>query len=66
MFLTSTLAVLALLTVALRRGGAVAGWLVEVTSSMRVWLLVAPTAPIATRLTPAAAVTTSALSPARW
>lgn len=64
--LTSTLTVLALLTVALWRGGVVAWRLVVVTSSMLGWLLVAPAASVAPRLTTTAAVTTSTLSTTQW
>lgn len=64
--LTSTLTILALLTVALWRRGVIVRRLVVVTSSVLGWLLVAPTAPIATSLTATAAVTTSTLASARW
>ncbi len=63
--LTSTLTILALLTVALWRGRVVARRLVVVTSSVLGWLLVAPAAPIATSLTSTAAITTSTLSTTR-
>lgn len=64
--LTSTLTVLALLTVALWRGRAVAWRLVVVTSPMLGWLLVAPAPPVATRLTSTAAVPSTTVSAAWW
>ncbi len=64
--LTSTLAVLALLAVALWRGGTVAWRLVVVTSTVLGWLMVAHAAPIATSLTSTAAITASSLSTNLW
>lgn len=64
--LTSTLTILALLTVALWRRGVIAWRLVVVTSSVLGWLLVAPAAPIAASLTSTAAVTSATVSTARW